>query len=172
MQLPYDDNYLKLIRYSKEILTLYNCGDYSSAVVEGNNARDFARSTFGNKSNEYASTSIELAQLYRKKKENYSLAESIFKEALKIQESIFGPNHPKSGEICFFLGTLTLSMGKPDEAWILLNRAISIRNLVKEGWNEDISRELDILIASFEKGAEERIRIKIVKETDGESEVW
>lgn len=156
---PSDENYSKLVRYSQEMNLSFQRGDYDGAVVKAKKAVDFAYSTYGNKSPECATTKVNLALLYRVKKENHLLAESLFKEALDIRESIFGPNHPETGEVCFYLGTLTLAEGKIDAARVMLKRAISIRNLVKDGWNEDIARELDLLNAAIE----ERERIKVEK---------
>jgi len=149
----------QLLLFDKDILTLFNQGDYFGAVVQAKNARDFAYRSFGNNTPEYVTTIINLALLYRVKKEYHSLAESLFKEALTIQEGILGGFNPKTGEVYYYLGTLILARGNVEEARKLLNKAINIRNFLKEGWNEDVASELDLLITAIDE-QNKRITIK------------
>ena len=111
---------------NKEVMSLYEKGQYDRAVVVAKKALDVAEKAVGPNHPSVATSLNNLAALYRAQGQ-YAQAEPLHKRALAIWEKALGPDHPDVATSLENMAELYRKIGRAKEAESLAARAARIR---------------------------------------------
>ena len=113
---------------NREVASLYQQGQYDSAVVVAKKALELAEKNVGPDHPDVAMSLNNLAELYRTQGQ-YVQAEPLYKRALAIYEKAFGPDHPNVATSLNNLAELYRATNRVKEAEELELRAAKIRSI-------------------------------------------
>ena len=111
---------------NKEVMRLYQAGDYKRATVIAEKALKVAEENVGPDHPDVAASLNNLALLYEAQGE-YAKAEPLYKRSLAIKEKTLGPDHPDVATSLENLAGLYRSTDRPKLAEPLEARAAKIR---------------------------------------------
>ena len=100
---------------NKEVMSLYQKGQYDRAVVVARKALDVAEKAVGPNHPAVATSLNNLALLYRTQGQ-YAQAEPFFKRSLAIWEKALGPDHPDVAKSLNNLALLYYAQGQYAQA--------------------------------------------------------
>ena len=111
---------------NKEVMRLYQAGDYKRATAIAEKALKVAEENVGPDHPDVATTLNNLAGLYTAQGE-YAKAEPLFKRSLAILEKALGPDHPSVATSLNNIAALYRATNRPELAEPLEERAAKIR---------------------------------------------
>jgi len=111
---------------NKEVIRLYQAGDYKRATVIAEKALKVAEENVGPDHPDVAAILDNLAELYKAQGE-YAKAEPLYKRSLAISEKALGPDHPDVATSLENLAVLYRATNRPELAKPLEARAAKIR---------------------------------------------
>ncbi len=111
---------------NKQVLSLYQKGQYDRAVVVAKKALDVAEKAVGPNHPSVATSLNNLAELYRAQGQ-YAQAEPLYKRSLAIMEKALGPDHPNVATSLNNLAELYRATDRIKEAQELEKRVARIR---------------------------------------------
>ncbi len=113
---------------TKEVMSLYQKGQYDRAMVVAKKALDVAEKAMGPNHPDVAQSLNNLGSLYHDQGQ-YAQAEPLYKRSLAIREKALGPDHPDVAESLNNLAELYRKTGRDTEAESLEAGAARIRNM-------------------------------------------
>ena len=115
---------------NKEVMTLYQKGQYDRAVVVAKKALDMAEKAVGPNHPSVATSLNNLAGLYGTQG-RYAEAEPLYRRSLAIREKALGPDYPDVAATLENIAKLHRTIGRAKEAESLEARAARIRAITR-----------------------------------------
>lgn len=139
-----------LAALNRQVLQLYQTGDYAKASVVAKRALALAENNLGPNHQEVGTSLNNLAELYAILG-RYADAEPLHKRALTVREKVLGPRHSDVGESLNNLATLYANQGRTGEAEPLLKRSLSIFEKAHGADHPKVGAALNNLAFLYEK---------------------
>src|SRR2546426_700204 len=112
-------------RLNREVVRLYQRGDFRSAMVQSTRAAELARRHLGEDHPDFATSLNDLAELYRAMGD-YARAEPLYRQALEIYRVALGENHPHFATSLNNLAGLYAGTERTSEAFAMMVQAAKI----------------------------------------------
>jgi tetratricopeptide (TPR) repeat protein len=110
---------------TKRFNDFYEAGNYAAALAEAQKLEGSVRAAFGTTDPYYAFALDALGRLH-KRLGHYAEAESLYRQALLINERAFGADHPNVGAMVDALGNIYATLGRYVDAEPLYRRSLAI----------------------------------------------
>ena len=111
---------------NKEVMSLYQKGQYDRAVIVAKKALEIAEKALGPDHPDVATSLNNLAELYRTQGQ-YAQAEPLYKRSLVIWEKALGPDHPNVATSLENMAVLYRETGRVKAGQELEKRVLAIR---------------------------------------------
>lgn len=137
-------------KLNAQVVHLYGEGKYDEAIALAKQALAIWERERGQESAEAATTLVNLAELYKAKK-NYSEAEGFYRRALKVEEHRLGKENPELAKLLIRLGWMQHVVGQAIEAEGSFKKAVALKEKQRGAEHPEVADALSNLALFYQK---------------------